>query len=60
MGIECLHSKHSSDESDQFSRLCTERGLIQTGGSDYHGDEEILGTVTVDLDQLKDFRERLK
>jgi len=34
-------------------------GLLQTGGSDFHGDDEILGIVSIDLDHLPQFKERL-
>lgn len=59
MGIECFHTKHSREDTEFFSKLCIRNGLLQTGGSDYHGDEEILGTITIDLDQLPKLKERL-
>lgn len=59
MGIECFHTKHSREDTEFFIKLCIQYGLLQTGGSDFHGDEDILGTITTDLDQLPQFKERL-
>lgn len=59
MGIECFHTKHSREDTEFFVKFCIRNGLLQTGGSDFHGDEEILGTITTDLDQLPQLKERL-
>lgn len=59
MGLECKHSKHSREDDEYFSKVCKDKGLIATGGSDYHGDEDILGTLTVDIDCIPEFKERL-
>lgn len=59
MGIECFHTKHSREDTEFFTKLCISNGLLQTGGSDFHGDDEILGTITTDLDQLPKLKERL-
>ncbi len=37
-GIEVFHPKMSRGESDRAIRIAGERGLLVTGGSDYHGD----------------------
>lgn len=37
-GIESAHPKHSPDTVARFSRMARELGLVETGGSDYHGD----------------------
>jgi len=39
-GIETIHSIHSPTETLVYRELCDELGLIQTGGSDYHGSNE--------------------
>ncbi len=36
-GLECFSPKHSAKQNQLFSGLAKERGLIITGGSDYHG-----------------------
>ena len=59
MGIEYRHSKHTSQDIKDFSKICFENQLVATGGSDYHGDEEILGTITSDVDLIPRFKERL-
>jgi predicted metal-dependent phosphoesterase TrpH len=37
-GIEVVHSKHREVERARFAALAEELGLVQTGGSDFHGD----------------------
>lgn len=59
MGIECRHTKHTPKDIEYFSKICHDNQLISTGGSDYHGDEEILGTITSDVDLIPRFKERL-
>jgi predicted metal-dependent phosphoesterase TrpH len=36
-GIEVFHPSHSPVEREVFHRLATERGLVPTAGSDFHG-----------------------
>ena len=36
-GIEAYYGKYSPHQSEQFVRLAQKRGLLVTGGSDYHG-----------------------
>lgn len=35
-GIECLHSQHTFGETEYFGRYADGRGLLKTGGSDFH------------------------
>jgi 3',5'-nucleoside bisphosphate phosphatase len=37
MGIEVYHPTHSPSDIRQLEELCSEHGLLITGGSDYHG-----------------------
>ena len=37
MGIEVYHPSHSAKEIKHLEALCTQYGLLRTGGSDYHG-----------------------
>ncbi len=50
-GIEVYHSKHTQDQSSVFKALCSQYGLIITGGSDCHGELDqgmpILGSVGI-------------
>lgn len=51
-GLECCYSRYGMDESELLLRCARERGLIATGGSDYHGSNKKgiklgqLGTVS--------------
>ena len=39
-GLEAYHSDHDEAEEARYARMAEERGLIATGGSDYHGSRE--------------------
>lgn len=39
-GIEVYHSEHSPADCAEFAGIARRFGLIQTGGSDYHGDNK--------------------
>lgn len=36
-GIEVVHPKHSVEACEKYKRMAKERGLLITGGSDFHG-----------------------
>jgi 3',5'-nucleoside bisphosphate phosphatase len=36
-GIETFYPEHSAGQIEAYRRMCRERGLVATGGSDYHG-----------------------
>ena len=38
LGLECIHSKHSKDETNKFITYAKKYNLIITGGSDCHGE----------------------
>lgn len=63
-GIECIHSKQSSKDSQYFLNLCKEHNLITTGGSDCHGilfnDELLLGKYFMESDKKLKSKEDLK
>lgn len=59
MGIECYQSKHSKAQTIEYLDFCKKYNLIATGGSDYHGDEDILGNFTTDIDSIGIFKERI-
>lgn len=58
MGIEAFHSKHSSKNSQYYSKIAEDHGFIITGGSDCHGIRAIssLGSLKLDYNIV----ERLK
>ena len=37
LGIESYYAMHSAGQTTTYLGLCRERGLVATGGSDYHG-----------------------
>ena len=37
MGIECYYPEHSAAQRAGYLQICKERGLVATGGSDFHG-----------------------
>lgn len=61
-GIEVVHSDHGPEEERRYAELAREFGLIQTGGSDYHGVRQgvvfhgDLGSKTVTVDVLDKLR----
>lgn len=61
-GIEVVHSDHGPEEERRYAELAREFGLIQTGGSDYHGVRQgvvfhgDLGSKTVTIDVLDELR----
>ncbi len=37
MGIEVFHTDHSEEQTQYFAKLSQKKGLLMTGGSDFHG-----------------------
>lgn len=37
-GIECFYTTFTKEQSENLVRICNERNLLMSGGSDYHGD----------------------
>jgi 3',5'-nucleoside bisphosphate phosphatase len=66
-GVEVWHSQHDADLRARLSGLVERRGLLATGGSDYHGRHKpsvrvgtgLDGNVTVPGELLADLRARL-
>ncbi|RMF64956.1 MAG: PHP domain-containing protein [Calditrichaeota bacterium] len=51
--IEVVHPKHSDEQTRFYRKVASENGLLQTGGSDFHGGpkgEDALGRFTVDYE----------
>nr|WP_199302855.1 PHP domain-containing protein [Oscillatoria sp. FACHB-1406] len=54
MGVEVYHPAHSPSQVDKLKKMCSEYGLLMTGGSDYHGPNPgISGKEETKLNQLK-------
>nr|WP_300004522.1 PHP domain-containing protein [Tissierella sp.] len=62
-GIECIHSKHSVDDSVYFKRIALENNLLVTAGSDCHGqiinDDLLLGKYSIDELELSKLEEMI-
>lgn len=39
-GVECYHSQFTQDNIDYLLKLADEKGLLKSGGTDYHGDNK--------------------
>lgn len=39
-GIECSHSTHTASETEYFKAYARRKGLLETGGSDFHAEGE--------------------
>ncbi|MGE5381682.1 MAG: PHP domain-containing protein [Methylocystaceae bacterium] len=58
-GIEVYYPEHSAREIEKWNRLAENRGLLITGGSDFHGlpgNKNGLGIETASLQQVKELR----
>lgn len=58
-GIEVYHPKHGGETIAKLLRYCRERGLLVSGGSDFHspGDGPDIGSASVPVDLLEPMRE---
>lgn len=63
-GIEAIHSKHSSSDTERFINIAKDNSLIATGGSDFHGgkfsDDNSLGKYYVDISPIEMLKRRHK
>jgi predicted metal-dependent phosphoesterase TrpH len=58
-GIEVWHIKHKAEDSRRYSVFAEEHGLLQSGGSDCHGDargDAIMGKVHVPVSVYQDLK----
>ena len=58
-GVEVYHPKHGGETIAKLLRYCGEKGLLASGGSDFHspGDGADIGAAGVPLDLLEPIRE---
>ncbi|MCA9726899.1 MAG: PHP domain-containing protein [Candidatus Eisenbacteria bacterium] len=55
-GLEVWHPSHTAEDMTRFAALAQEHGLLQTGGTDYHGDrdgEMMPGTMDLEPGMLE-------
>jgi len=60
-GIEVFHSKHKTQTANHLRSIANERGLLESGGSDFHGfaGRDVLGEPKVPYEFFEKIRERL-
>lgn len=61
-GIETLHPRHNQKQVNHFREIVHKNGLIETGGSDYHGkhnNDILIGRMNVPYSFVEKMKERL-
>jgi hypothetical protein len=62
VGIEAYHSEHSEADETKYAKFASERGLLVTGGSDFHGERQgqvfhgPIGARSVDIEIVERLR----
>lgn len=60
-GIECMHSKHSKENTERFKQIAIENKLLITAGSDCHGqtidNDLLLGRFFIDYSDMSKLEE---
>jgi hypothetical protein len=61
-GVEVVHPKHGYHQREQYRFLAQKFGLLETGGSDFHGGrkggEEKLGDFVIDYEKVEKMKAR--
>lgn len=60
-GLECWHTRHSPEASENYARKAAELDLVATGGSDCHGmakGQPLIGRVKLPYPQVEALRSR--
>ena len=55
-GIECFHTKHSTNAAERYLEIADKFNLLVTGGSDCHGfskGKPLIGTVKLPYDHVE-------
>ena len=55
-GVECFHSEQTVDDEEFLVPFARERGLLVTGGSDFHGDQVHPSTLMGNMPPMADVR----
>jgi predicted metal-dependent phosphoesterase TrpH len=62
VGLEVYHSAHTPEDTARYERFARARGLVQTGGSDFHGvgleEGASIGSVTCPHECFEELRVR--
>jgi len=62
-GIECFHSRHSTNMSERYLQLADDHGLLVTGGSDCHGmnkGKPLIGSVKIPYLHVEQLKEKAR
>jgi len=65
-GVEVYHSSHSKEDSSKYHQFATDRGLLISGGSDFHGIQDRfpesigLGEYEIQHEWVADFMKALQ
>jgi predicted metal-dependent phosphoesterase TrpH len=62
-GLECFHTRHSTAQSQHYSQLAEQHGLLVTGGSDCHGMNKgrpLIGSIKLPLDYVVKMKAKLR
>jgi predicted metal-dependent phosphoesterase TrpH len=62
-GIETVHPKHSPDQVRHYQHLVRDLGLLESGGSDFHGEgrgESVVGSPSVPYGVVVEMKRRLR
>ena len=53
-GLECYYSRYSKNDEAMLVSLANEKGLLTSGGSDYHGENKtvVLGSLCADGEEI--------
>jgi len=60
-GIECFHTKHSTNAAERYLEIADRHHLLVTGGSDCHGfskGKPLIGTVKLPYDHVKKLKSK--
>src|SRR5699024_1993648 len=62
-GLESIHPSHNEEEVKKFRKIALRNNLIETGGSDCHGDivkgDLLLGKYYIDLNKMPKLKEMI-
>jgi predicted metal-dependent phosphoesterase TrpH len=61
-GLECFHTKHSTNMTEHYLQIAEQHNLLVTGGSDCHGlnkGKPLIGTVKVPYRLVERMKERV-
>jgi len=62
-GIETIHPRHTQKQVDHFREIISNKGLVETGGSDCHGqydDDILIGRLNVPYEFVIQMKKKLQ